>query len=88
MAEVQTRGSRKMRVGLVISNRADKTILVEVRRQVAHRLYGKVMRRRSKFSAHDEENSAGIGDTVRIIETRPLRKTKRWRLAEILERAQ
>ena len=81
------RSRRKTLSGKVVSDRANKTILVEVSRRVKHSLYGKVMRRRVKFTAHDEENSAGIGDTVMITETRPLSKTKRWRLSEIVEKA-
>ena len=88
MAETQTRGRRKTRVGQVVSDRAHKTILVEVNRRVSHRLYGKVVQRRSKFAAHDETNEARVGDQVMIIETRPLSKTKRWRLAEIVRKAQ
>ena len=88
MAETETRGRRKTLMGEVVSDRADKTIVVQVTWRSPHPLYGKVMRRNSKYSAHDEENSAGIGDTVVITETRPLSKTKRWRLSEILERAQ
>ena len=75
-------------IGQVVSDGADKTIVVEVASQVPHPLYRKVMRRRSRFAAHDEDNTAGIGDKVMIMETRPLSKTKRWRLAEILEKAQ
>jgi len=88
MAETQTRGQRKTRVGQVVSDRADKTVVVEVIRRVPHRIYGKVVRRRSKFSVHDEQNEAGIGDTVTIMETRPISKTKRWRLTEILTKAE
>ena len=88
MAETQTRSRRKTRVGQVVSDKADKTIVVEVSRQVPHSLYGKVVRRRSKFVAHDEANEAHTGDTVLIMETRPLSKTKRWRLAEVVKKAQ
>ena len=88
MAEVEVRGRRKTRVGEVVSDRADKTVVVRIQRRVPHPLYGKVVRRSSKFTAHDEENDARIGDTVRIVETRPLSKTKRWRIAEILQRAE
>ena len=88
MAETQTRGRRKTRVGQVVSDRSDKTIVVEVTRRVPHRLYGKVIQRRSKFSVHDEQNEAGSGDTVAIMETRPISKTKRWRLTEILKKAE
>ncbi len=84
---VETRRHRKTRVGLVVSDKSDKTIVVEVRRQVAHPLYGKVMQRRSKLAAHDENNEAKAGDEVMVIETRPLSKTKRWRLVEIIKKA-
>ena len=88
MTETEVRGRRKTRVGQVVSDRPDKTITVEVSRRVSHALYGKVLRRRSKFAAHDEKNEAGLGDTVLIMETRPLSKTKRWRLVQILKKAQ
>ena len=81
------RNERKERIGKVISNRMQKTITVAVDRKVKHPIYGKFVNRTTKFKAHDEENSAGIGDTVRIMETRPLSKDKRWRLVEILEKA-
>ena len=81
------RGYRKVREGLVVSDKMEKTIVVEVEDRVKHGLYGKVIRRTSKVKAHDEQNSAGIGDRVRLMETRPLSATKRWRLVEILERA-
>ena len=81
------RGYRKVREGLVVSDKMDKTVVVEVEDRVKHALYGKVMRRSSKVKAHDENNSAGIGDRVLIMETRPLSATKRWRVVEILERA-
>ena len=89
MAEVETteRNSRKVREGLVVSDKMDKTIVVEVEDRVKHPLYGKVIRRTSKVKAHDEQNSAGIGDLVLINETRPLSATKRWRLVEIVEKA-
>ncbi|TDC34783.1 30S ribosomal protein S17 [Micromonospora sp. 15K316] len=82
-----TRGRRKVREGLVVSDKMDKTVVVEVEDRVKHALYGKIMRRTSKLKAHDEQNSAGIGDRVLIMETRPLSATKRWRLVEILEKA-
>lgn len=88
MAEIQTRSRRKTRIGSVVSDKSDKTIVVQVIRQVPHPLYGKVVRRRSRFHAHDEMNQASIGDTVLIMETRPLSKTKRWRLTEIVKKAQ
>ena len=81
------RGSRKFRVGLVVSSKMDKTITVALERQVKHPLYGKFVKQTTKLKAHDEANEAGEGDTVRIQETRPLSKTKRWRLVEIVERA-
>ena len=88
MAEAQTRGRRKTRVGQVVSDRGSKTIIVEVRRRVPHPLYGKVVQSRSKLTAHDENNEAHVGDTVMVVETRPLSKTKRWRLSEIVKKAQ
>jgi small subunit ribosomal protein S17 len=81
------RGYRKTRRGYVTSDKMDKTIVVEVEDRVKHPLYGKVIRRTSKVKAHDEANSAGVGDLVVISETRPLSATKRWRLVEILEKA-
>ena len=86
-AETTTRGYRKVRRGYVTSDKMDKTIVVEVEDRVKHPLYGKVMRRTSKVKAHDELNTAGIGDLVVISETRPLSATKRWRLVEIVEKA-
>jgi len=85
--DVDARGYRKARRGYVISDKMDKTIVVEVEDRVKHPLYGKVIRRTSKVKAHDEGNTAGIGDLVLINETRPLSATKRWRLVEILEKA-
>jgi small subunit ribosomal protein S17 len=81
------RNDRKERVGKVVSNKMQKTITVAVDRKVKHPIYGKFVNRTTKFKAHDEANTAGIGDTVRIMETRPLSKDKRWRLVEILEKA-
>ena len=81
------RSTRKVREGLVVSDKMDKTVVVNVEDRVKHALYGKVLRRNIKLKAHDEENSAGVGDRVRIMETRPLSATKRWRLVEILEKA-
>ena len=81
------RTARKVREGLVISDKMDKTVVVSVEDRVKHALYGKVMRRTSKLKAHDEQNTAGIGDLVVIHETRPLSASKRWRLVEILEKA-
>jgi small subunit ribosomal protein S17 len=84
--EVQ-RNRRKVREGLVVSDKMDKTVVVVVEDRVKHPLYGKVLRRTSKLKAHDEQNSCGIGDRVLLMETRPLSATKRWRVVEILERA-
>ncbi len=84
---VQVRGARKVREGLVVSDKMDKTVVVAVEDRVKHPLYGKVLRRTSKLKAHDEQNTAGIGDRVVIMETRPTSKSKRWRLVEILEKA-
>ena len=81
------RGLRKTRIGVVVSDKMEKTITVEIRTRVKHPLYGKIVNRTKKFKAHDENNEAGIGDTVRIMETRPLSKDKRWRLVEIVEKA-
>ena len=82
-----TRAQRKTREGLVVSDKMNKTVVVEVEDRVKHPLYGKVMRRTSKLKVHDEQNSCGIGDRVLIMETRPLSATKRWRVVEIIERA-
>ncbi|GII24249.1 30S ribosomal protein S17 [Planosporangium mesophilum] len=84
---VSERGRRKVREGLVVSDKMDKTVVVEVEDRVKHALYGKVLRRTSKLQAHDEQNSCGIGDRVLLMETRPLSATKRWRVVEILEKA-
>jgi small subunit ribosomal protein S17 len=89
MAEVQnteTRNLRKVRVGVVTSNKMDKTIIVAIQRKVKHPIYGKFINKTTKFHAHDEKNECSIGDTVRIMETRPLSKTKRWRLVEVVEK--
>ena len=83
----EKRGERKVREGLVVSNKMDKTIVVAVEDRFKHPLYGKVVRRTSKLKAHDENNDAGIGDRVLLMETRPLSATKRWRMVEILEKA-
>ena len=85
--QAPARGYRKIRRGYVVSDKMDKTVVVEVEDRVKHPLYGKVLRRSSKVKAHDEGNAAGIGDLVVISETRPLSATKRWRVVEILERA-
>jgi small subunit ribosomal protein S17 len=84
---VNQRGERKVRTGLVVSDAMDKTVVVQVERRGRHPLYGKSLRRRAKLHAHDEANEAKAGDLVRLMETRPLSKTKRWRVVEILERA-
>jgi small subunit ribosomal protein S17 len=81
------RNQRKVREGFVVSDKMNKTIVVEVEDRVKHPLYGKVLRRTSKLKVHDEQNACGIGDRVMIMETRPLSATKRWRLVEILEKA-
>ena len=81
------RGFRKTREGLVVSDKMDKTVVVAVEDRVKHPLYGKVLRRTSKVKVHDEANTAGVGDRVLIMETRPMSATKRWRVAEILEKA-
>jgi len=83
----QTRGYRKTRRGYVVSDKMDKTVVVAVEDRVKHPLYGKVLRRTSKVKAHDEANACGVGDSVRIMETRPLSATKRWRVVEVLEKA-
>ena len=85
MSEV--RGMRKTRVGVVVSDKMDKTITIAVKYRVRHPLYGKIMNRTTKIKAHDENNEWGIGDTVRVMETRPLSHDKRWRLVEIIEKA-
>jgi len=85
--ESKPRGRRKVREGVVTSDKMDKTIVVQVEDRVKHALYGKVMTKSSKLHVHDEANEAGIGDRVRVMETRPLSATKRWRLIEIVEKA-
>jgi small subunit ribosomal protein S17 len=82
------RGARKVRTGVVVSDKMDKTVLVRIDRQVRHPLYGKIVRRSSKLAAHDESNDARTGDVVRVMETRPISKSKRWRVVAIVERAQ
>jgi small subunit ribosomal protein S17 len=81
------RGSRKVRTGLVVSDKMDKTVVVAITRRVPHPVYGKMVTRTTRLKAHDQENSAKAGDTVRIMETRPLSKDKRWRVVDIVERA-
>ena len=85
--ETPARNRRKVREGLVVSDKMDKTVVVVVEDRVKHPLYGKVLRRSSRLKAHDENNTCGIGDRVSIMETRPLSATKRWRVVEVLERA-
>ena len=84
---MEKRNLRKERIGEVVSNKMDKTIVIAVKTKMKHPMYGKFVNKTSKFCAHDEQNTCGIGDTVRIMETRPLSKTKKWRLVEIIERA-
>jgi small subunit ribosomal protein S17 len=82
----ETRNLRKTRIGVVTSNKMAKTIIVAVERKVKHPIYGKFVKKTTKFHAHDEKNEASIGDVVRIMETRPMSKTKRWRLVEVVEK--
>lgn len=84
---METRNARKERIGVVVSNKMDKSIVVRVERRLKHPKYGKFVKRSTKFMAHDEKNECQIGDVVRIMETRPLSRMKRWRLVEIIERA-
>ena len=83
---MEARNLRKTRTGVVSSNKMDKTVTVAVERKVKHPIYGKFVKKTTKFHAHDEKNEASIGDVVRIMETRPLSKTKRWRLVEVIEK--
>ena len=83
----EQRGNRKTRVGVVVSDKMGKTIVVAIRERVQHSLYGKIMNRTVKFKVHDENNECGVGDKVRVMETRPLSKEKRWRMVEIIEKA-
>ena len=83
----ETRASRKTRVGVVVSDKMQKTVVVAIERRMPHPVYGKMVTRTKKYKAHDEENTAKVGDRVRIAETRPLSKDKRWRVVEIVERA-
>jgi len=83
----ETRGQRKARIGTVVSNKMDKTVTVKVERVMQHPLYRKVVRRSKKYMAHDENNECRVGDVVKIMETRPLSRRKRWRVVEIIERA-
>ena len=84
---MEERNLRKTRVGVVVSNKMDKTVVVAIKERVKHPLYGKIVNRTKTFKAHDEQNECGIGDTVRVAETRPLSKDKRWRVVEIVEKA-
>ena len=86
-ASAEQRGRRKVRTGVVVSDAMDKTVVVRISSQVRHPLYGKFVRRSTKLNAHDEANDSHVGDTVRLMETRPLSKTKRWRVVQVLERA-
>jgi small subunit ribosomal protein S17 len=86
-AQSTERTNRKVRTGVVVSEKMDKTVLVQIDRKVRHPLYQKTVRRSNKLAVHDESNDAHVGDTVRVMETRPLSKTKRWRVVEIVERA-
>lgn len=83
----ETRNLRKVRVGKVVSDKMDKSIVVSVERRVKHAIYGKFVKKTSRFMAHDENNECGVGDTVRIMETRPMSKSKRWRLVDVIEKA-
>ncbi|NLI60189.1 MAG: 30S ribosomal protein S17 [Clostridiales bacterium] len=83
-----TRGRRKVRIGTVVSNKMDKTIVVSIEQRTKHKLYGKTIKRTKKLKAHDETNQCQVGDRVKVMETRPLSKDKRWRLVEIIEKAQ
>ena len=84
---METRNLRKERIGVVVSNKMDKSIVVEIERREKHPIYGKFIKKTDRFMAHDEKNECNIGDTVRIMETRPMSKNKCWRLVEIIERA-
>ena len=86
-SQLTERGRRKVRTGVVVSDKMDKTVLVRIDRKVRHPLYRKTVARSNKLAAHDENNDAHVGDTVRVMETRPLSKTKRWRLVEVVQRA-
>ena len=83
----EVRGRRKVRQGVVVGDKMDKTVIVEIKTLVRHPLYGKIIRRSTKFKAHDENNEAGVGDTVEIMESRPISKEKRWRMVRVVEKA-
>ncbi len=85
--ETLVRNARKTRIGKVVSDKMDKTVVVSIERRVQHPVYGKMVRRTKKLKAHDEQNQCGVGDRVRIMETRPMSATKRWRVVEVLEKA-
>ena len=87
MSQTDERGMRKVREGVVVSDKMDKTVVVAVEDRVKHSLYGKVMTRTERLKVHDESDEAGVGDRVRVMETRPLSATKRWRLVEVVEKA-
>ncbi|MFX0580660.1 30S ribosomal protein S17 [Nocardia nepalensis] len=87
MSEQETRGTRKVRIGYVVSDKMNKTIVVELEDRTRHKLYGKIIRSTTKVKAHDENEIAGVGDRVQLMETRPLSATKHWRLVEVLEKA-
>jgi small subunit ribosomal protein S17 len=87
MSQTEDRAGRKVREGVVVSDKMDKTVVVAVEDRVKHSLYGKVMTRTERLKVHDEGNEAGVGDRVRVMETRPLSATKRWRLVEVVEKA-
>ncbi|HEY3284744.1 MAG TPA: 30S ribosomal protein S17 [Armatimonadota bacterium] len=86
-AQPEVRGQRKVRTGVVVGDKMDKTVVVAIENRIRHPLYGRIVRRTEKFKAHDEENSCGIGDSVEIMETRPISREKRWRVSRIIERA-
>jgi small subunit ribosomal protein S17 len=83
----EVRGRRKVRQGVVVGDKMDKTVIVEIKTLVRHPLYGKIIRRSTKFKVHDENNEAGVGDTVEIMESRPISKEKRWRMVRVVEKA-
>ena len=87
LRSAQERGLRKTRIGVVVSDKMDKTVHIQLKTRVRHPLYGKIMNQTSKLKVHDENNECGVGDTIRVMETRPLSHDKRWRLVEIIEKA-
>ena len=84
---MEERGLRKTRIGVVVSDKMDKTCVIQIKTRVRHPLYGKIMNQTSKLKVHDENNECGVGDTIKVMETRPLSKDKRWRLVEMIEKA-